>query len=486
MSNKKILKKIITVRDQQGVLDRDLASLYGLETKRFMERVQRNKEKFKKDSFFQIEKDEFATLSNKIATFNSSKSLPKYLPFFFTKKGIEVLTEIYKKEDVREINKVLIMAMDANTHLSDTTYIELKNSVETFKNDDYDVSIAVDIYSESVWLTQEKIAELYGTTQQNISFHLQNIFQEKELEKNSVHKYYLYTAKDGKTYKYDSYNLDAILSVGYRVKSKVATLFRQWANKVLKAYLQQKPNADFNTLGHEIVALKEEISSLKENQRDILDNLPIKPDLLGNLDFFKLISKTANAEPTPNIANCFIYCEGKTDIAYIQKALSLFGGARLIDENLVKFIDSEGEQNQKKILYAYKHESGPTLEENSVFVFDCDTGVLSETVKNVVCFSFPRNTKEAGYFCSRGIENNFHINTLKRIFDEKHKCVRFIKKFSNTDSGIQETIVSIDLDKEPLCKLLCESGTKEDFLPFRGLVSLILELSSVSQELTTK
>lgn len=81
------------------------------------------------------------------------------------------------------------------------------------------------------------MAELFDTTKQNISLHIKNIFEEKELNENAVVKENLTTAKDGKNYKTKFYNLDLIISVGYRIKSVRGTQFRIWANKVIKEYL---------------------------------------------------------------------------------------------------------------------------------------------------------------------------------------------------------------------------------------------------------
>jgi len=99
------------------------------------------------------------------------------------------------------------------------------------------VSLEVRLDEDTVWLTQQQIAELFGVNQPAISKHLRNIFNEGELQEDSVYSILEYTAKDGKKYKTHFYNLDAILSVGYRVNSRNATLFRQWANKVLREYL---------------------------------------------------------------------------------------------------------------------------------------------------------------------------------------------------------------------------------------------------------
>ena len=97
--------------------------------------------------------------------------------------------------------------------------------------------LEVQLKDETVWLTQQQIADLFGVKQPAVSKHLSNIFREGELDKNSVHSILEYTAADGKVYSTQFYNLDAILSVGYRVNSKNATLFRRWANQVLKDYM---------------------------------------------------------------------------------------------------------------------------------------------------------------------------------------------------------------------------------------------------------
>ncbi|WP_301391831.1 virulence RhuM family protein [uncultured Duncaniella sp.] len=98
-------------------------------------------------------------------------------------------------------------------------------------------SLDVRVDKETVWLTQPQIAELFGTKRPAITKHLSNIFKSGELDEDSVCSILELTAADGKNYRTKFYNLDAILSVGYRVNSINATRFRQWANKVLKEYL---------------------------------------------------------------------------------------------------------------------------------------------------------------------------------------------------------------------------------------------------------
>ena len=102
---------------------------------------------------------------------------------------------------------------------------------------DNEVRLEVRLEDETVWLTQAQMAELFQTSRNNITIHINNIFKEQELQKESVCKESLLTATDGKNYATKFYNLDVIISVGYRVKSKRGTQFRQWANKILKEYL---------------------------------------------------------------------------------------------------------------------------------------------------------------------------------------------------------------------------------------------------------
>lgn len=99
------------------------------------------------------------------------------------------------------------------------------------------IKLEVHLKNETVWLSIEEMSQLFGRDISVIGKHIRNIFKEEELVKDSVWAKFAYTASDGKTYQVDYYNLDVIISVGYRVKSKRGTQFRQWTNKVLKEYL---------------------------------------------------------------------------------------------------------------------------------------------------------------------------------------------------------------------------------------------------------
>ena len=111
------------------------------------------------------------------------------------------------------------------------------NEIVIFEADNRDVEVRLE--GETLWLSLQQLAELFGRDKSVISRHFKNIFDSNELERDAVVAKYATTAADGKTYQVDYYNLDAIISVGYRVNSTKATRFRQWATRVLREHLTQ-------------------------------------------------------------------------------------------------------------------------------------------------------------------------------------------------------------------------------------------------------
>ena len=132
------------------------------------------------------------------------------------------------------------------------------------------VRLDVRLENETVWLTQEQMSMLFGRDQSVIARHINHIFSEGELDKNSVYAKNAYTANDGKTYQVAFYNLDVVISVGYRVKSVQGTRFRQWATSVLKEYLLRgySVNARMNQLedkmDRRLCRAESDIADLKE------------------------------------------------------------------------------------------------------------------------------------------------------------------------------------------------------------------------------
>ena len=112
--------------------------------------------------------------------------------------------------------------------------IDNENNIIFYTDEDNNVKIEVILENENVWLPQNSLAKLFDTTRNNITMHIKNIFTDEELEIESVSKENLLTANDGKKYKTKLYNLDMIISLGFRVISKKAIKFRTWANKIIK------------------------------------------------------------------------------------------------------------------------------------------------------------------------------------------------------------------------------------------------------------
>ena len=129
---------------------------------------------------------------------------------------------------------------------------------------DESIRLEVKLDQDTVWLTQAQMTELFRTTRNNITMHIRNIFKEKELDEKSVCKESLHTAADGKRYRTKIYNLDVIISVGYRVKSPIGTRFRQWANAVIKQYLLQG-----YSVNRHLIALQENIDKRMTHIEDI-------------------------------------------------------------------------------------------------------------------------------------------------------------------------------------------------------------------------
>ena len=109
-----------------------------------------------------------------------------------------------------------------------------------YKTPDGNTKLEVKFYEDTVWLSQEQLVELYGSSKSNISEHIKHIFEEDELDENSVVRNFRTTAKDGKHYNVKYYNLEMIIAIGYRVRSNIGTNFRKWATNTLNEYIVSK------------------------------------------------------------------------------------------------------------------------------------------------------------------------------------------------------------------------------------------------------
>ena len=192
-----------------------------------------------------------------------------------------------------------------------------------YQTDDGLTKIDVKVQNETVWLSQQQMAELYGTTKQNISLHIKNIFDENELSENSTVKEFLTVQKEGnrdveRNVKF--YNLDMIISLGYRIKSKIATNFRKWATERLKEYIikgftmddeRLKGNGGGNYWKELLARIKDIRSSEKVMYRQVLDlyatAVDYNPKDEKSIEFFKIVQNKLHYATHGHTASEVIY-----------------------------------------------------------------------------------------------------------------------------------------------------------------------------------
>ena len=206
-----------------------------------------------------------------------------------------------------------------------------------YKGADGAPSIDVRVENETVWLTQAQLAELFNTSRPNITMHIKNIFDEGELSEVSVCKDFLHTATDGKKYNTKSYNLDLIISLGYRVKSSIATRFRQWATARLREYLISgftmndeflKENGGGLYWKNLLSRIRDIRSSEKMLYRQVLDLYATSADYdqksLHSIKFFKIVQNKLHYAVHKQTASEVIYNRADSEKEFM--GLSVFAG----------------------------------------------------------------------------------------------------------------------------------------------------------------
>lgn len=171
-----------------------------------------------------------------------------------------------------------------------------------YQTDNGDTKIDVRMQDETVWLTQAQLVELFQTSKSNVSEHIKHIFEDGELEENSVVRNFRTTASDGKTYNTKYYNLDMILSLGYRIRSIVATNFRKWATERLTEYIIKGFTMDDERLkgyggGNYWKELLDRIRDIRSSEkvmyRQVLDlyatSVDYNPNSEESVKFFKIV-----------------------------------------------------------------------------------------------------------------------------------------------------------------------------------------------------
>ncbi len=217
----------------------------------------------------------------------------------------------------------------------------MSNEIIIYQTDDGITKIDVHMENETVWLSQAQMSELFQTTKQNISLHISNAFKEGELDEVSVVKDYLTTASDGKNYKTKFYNLDVVISVGYRVKSIRGTQFRRWALAILKEYLIKGFTMNDDLLkqaggGNYWKELLERIRDIRSSEkvlyRQVLDlyatSVDFNPNAEESIEFFKVVQNKLHYAAHGNTAAEIIFGRANAELPFM--GLTTFKGSHPI------------------------------------------------------------------------------------------------------------------------------------------------------------
>ena len=245
--------------------------------------------------------------------------------------------------------------------------LNLENNIVIFKTDDNQIAVDVRFYDESVWLTLDQMAALFERDKSTISRHIKNIFTEGELVRNSVVANFATTATDGKEYQVDYYNLDVIISVGYRVKSLRGTQFRQWATKRLNEYIRKGFTMDDERLkslggGGYFKELLERIRDIRASEkvfyRQILDiyatSIDYNPNAEISIEFFKKVQNKIHYAIHGQTAAEVIYNRADSEKEFM--GLTSFKGSRphLSDVKIAKnYLDEKELRSLGQLVSGY-------------------------------------------------------------------------------------------------------------------------------------
>jgi len=212
------------------------------------------------------------------------------------------------------------------------------NEIIIYEGDNGQPRIAVRIENENVWLTQAQLAELFDTSRPNITMHIKNIFDEHELDERSVGKDFLQTAADGKQYNTKHYNLDLIISLGYRVRSQIAIHFRQWATARLREYIVKGFTMDDERLkgtggGNYWKELLNRIRDIRSSEkalyRQVLDlyatSIDYDPKSDTSIAFFKVVQNKLHYATNQHTAAETIHARADAEKDFM--GLTTFAGA---------------------------------------------------------------------------------------------------------------------------------------------------------------
>jgi hypothetical protein len=217
--------------------------------------------------------------------------------------------------------------------------MENKGELIIYQDKENNISVTVRLEDENVWLTQANLVDLYQSSKSNVSEHIKHIFEEGELDENSVVRKFRTTAADGKNYDTAYYNLDLIISLGYRIKSHIATQFRIWATQRLKEYIikgftmddERLKNVGGGGYWYELLNRIRDIrSSEKVLYRQVLDlyatSVDYDPKSAASIHFFKIVQNKLHYAAHGHTAAEVIFARADSDKSFM--GLTTFSGTQ--------------------------------------------------------------------------------------------------------------------------------------------------------------
>lgn len=277
----------------------------------------------------------------------------------------------------------------------ETNILQARGEIVLYQPDET-IKLEVRLEQESVWLSQAQMAQLFATTKQNISSHISSIFREGELDREVVVKDFFTTtphgAIPGKTQRSRVviYNLDVIISVGYRVKSQIGTRFRQWANKVLKDYLLRG-----YSVNHQLVALQErtderlsKVEQRLDDQQQKIDflvktNTPPKEKLFPNgcvFDAWAYLSELVR-KAEGRILLIDNYCDERTLSLLAKRGEGVI--ARIYTRYSATFVNDLKKWNEQYPNAEVEFRQLPHKEHDRFLIVDEDVYILGDSLKDL-------------------------------------------------------------------------------------------------------
>ena len=308
----------------------------------------------------------------------SRSTISKHINFIFENKELEEKSNVHffhiansdKPVSFLSLEVVLLVGTRTKSKIVNSFYSwckdvinELKahsnnSNLVRFNDDNISLDIAVSPEEQTIWMNQNQIAILFDSTQPNISMHIKNIIEESELDFNSVHKDFLYTASDGKSYYVSFFNLDMVLAIGYRIKTKRAIEFRRWASSVLKEYLLKGyvinedrtlvTNENYINLINRVDSIDNRLKIVEQNEKHLLieDKIIYENKLFDALVLINEIINTAKEsivviDPYIDIStlNAFKNKPNGVLLTFISSSKNIF----VSNEDINRFIKEYGE-----------------------------------------------------------------------------------------------------------------------------------------------